>query len=67
MTTRLRYRICTRYPAMDSPENTATRDREQWRARILRALAELGTTPPGTHEITTSDGSSPGEGNSTDE
>jgi hypothetical protein len=26
---------------------TKTTEREQWRARILRALAELDTTPPG--------------------
>jgi hypothetical protein len=26
---------------------TNTKEREQWRARILRALAELDTTPPG--------------------
>jgi hypothetical protein len=32
---------------MISSSTTETRDREEWRARILRALAELDTAPPG--------------------
>jgi hypothetical protein len=29
------------------PESTKMTERDQWRARILRALAELDTYPPG--------------------
>ena len=32
---------------MSSNGNTATEEREQWRARILRALAELRGEEPG--------------------
>jgi hypothetical protein len=42
---------------------TKTDEREQWRARILRALAELDTVPPGmdgatSEETRESDGTS---------
>ena len=34
-------------PIVMNSSTTNTTEREQWRARILRALAELDTTPPG--------------------